>query len=136
MGPLSYLVKTCAAATGASNAGTRVSRVAWGRHSPKALGCGVDPLAFSAALRTTEAVTLRRWQIVSVEVTGQVVLHLPKAKSGGRRGIVQAIVIDDAMPPRLLRALPPSQNIACGVVRRFRAVFRLLLVDANVGDLS
>ena len=93
-------------------------------------------IGFSGFLRTTELVTLRRWQVqVSLDRTA-VVIVLPLSKSGLRRHIEETVVIDDAGVARfvehLIQCLQPGDALLQGSVANFRIVYDALLDGLGV----
>ena len=95
-------------------------------------------LAFSGFLRTMEALTLHRWQVVPDKRGGRLLLHLPFTKSGARRGVVENVVISDstvvAAVERLLPLLPEQQPLLCRSKHEYRRVFKALLEACGVAD--
>ena len=100
----------------------------WGRNDLAALLV----LGFAGFLRTTEMITLRRWQVAIDEASARIIIILPITKSGLRFHTQESVVIDDGTVVRLLsyllRHLAPEQAILSTSATDFREKFEQLTV--------
>ncbi|CAK0903887.1 unnamed protein product, partial [Prorocentrum cordatum] len=87
-------------------------------------------LGFAGFLRTTEMLTLRRWQIAIDEARAKIVIILPITKSGLRYHRQGSVVIDDPsvvqLASFLLRHLSPEALIPNSSISEFRDKFEQL----------
>ena len=88
-------------------------------------------LAFSGFLRTMECLTLEVWQLEVQAHHQALVIHLPHAKSGVRRGVHELVTVYDGgvalLVQLLLARLPPHGRILQRTEYMFRKVWRALL---------
>ena len=97
-------------------------------------------LGFSGFLRTTEMLSLVRWQVqVSLDFSSVVVV-LPITKSGLRRHTEESVVINDTTVARfvhhMLQHVAPGDTILQGSAAGFRRVFQLLLEGLELTEFG